>query len=410
MIETVGGDSSQETLERDLETDEALGDDSLGVACEGEDVLFVVVDSESLGEVDYGAFGTPIVVLPDGFDLENDCYFSKDDLVDDLEESYDLGADPTDLFDQIEDDLERELAFEVDDDGPRGLLSFRGMTTTFACVVASLLVLVLTIGREYYSLPVAQRTLHHLHELLRPSGVVGLLLGVVGTLVMLASLTYIVRKNRVTFQRASSLRDWMRFHIVLGLVGPAMVLFHAAFVPYSALGWIAMTAMVIVVTSGALGRYVYARFPRTLGGRELEFEVIRKRLVVYRKKLLEIGVSPGALRLEDAASGKRKIPSLVGAVIGVVIGDRQSRQELERLREAVSGRGGTHHDADSILRLVKRLSKERQWLARYEHFHKLMGAWRFFHRWMAIVLGAAVVYHVMIATKFGALWILGGTH
>jgi|GEM_PF-3106564 len=38
----------------------------------------------------------------------------------------------------------------------------------------------------------------------------------------------------------------------------------------------------------------------------------------------------------------------------------------------------------------------------------MLQTWRFFHRWLAILLLAAVVLHIVVAVRFGNLWILGG--
>jgi len=38
----------------------------------------------------------------------------------------------------------------------------------------------------------------------------------------------------------------------------------------------------------------------------------------------------------------------------------------------------------------------------------MLQTWRFFHRWLAILLLAAVVLHIVVGIRFGNLWILGG--
>ncbi len=38
----------------------------------------------------------------------------------------------------------------------------------------------------------------------------------------------------------------------------------------------------------------------------------------------------------------------------------------------------------------------------------MLQTWRFLHRWLAILLLAAVVLHIVVAVRFGNLWILGG--
>ena len=102
------------------------------------------------------------------------------------------------------------------------------------------------------------------------------------------------------------------------------------------------------------------------------------------------------------------MPWLIEAVIGVIWGDRESKQEFARLSAAIAEREDLHVQMSRILVLTRRLSKERQWVVRYNELHKIMGAWRFFHRWLAIIMLLAILYHVGITVTFGDLWIFGG--
>ena len=69
-----------------------------------------------------------------------------------------------------------------------------------------------------------------------------------------------------------------------------MVLLHSAFIPRSALGTLAFSAMAIVVLTGILGRYIYAHTPRSVKGMELELDDIRRDLQDYQNKLVAMGM------------------------------------------------------------------------------------------------------------------------
>jgi hypothetical protein len=161
------------------------------------------------------------------------------------------------------------------------------------------------------------------------------------------------------------------------------------------------------VASGIVGRYIAVYFPRSLEGREFKFEEVRGRLVVYRKKLAELGVDPGLLRI-DALGSKQRSPWLLTSIARVIYGDWESRQEFRRLKEIIGSRADLRVQTELILFLIRRLCRERQWLVRYGEFRRLVGAWRFLHRWLAIVLLVAIFFHVMVGVRFGGLWILGG--
>ncbi len=317
------------------------------------------------------------------------------------------GADePILALENIEAEIDQELL--ADQAGAaRKVFSMPWAFRLLACGVASLLVLVLTIGWEYYTTSLALRPLHYFHWLLRPSGTLGLSLGVTGAATMIASLLYLLRKSQLSWQKLGSLQSWMGFHILTGLLGPVIALFHAAFIPTSALGLLAVSSMLLVVASGIVGRYIAVYFPHSLEGHELKFEEIRGRLVVYRKKLSELGVDPTLLRI-DLPGARGRTPWLVTSFLRVLSGDWQSRREFKRLKEIVSSKGSIHIQTELVLFLIKRLCWERQWLVRYGEFRRLINSWRFLHRWLAIVLFVAIFFHVVVASRFGNLWILGG--
>jgi hypothetical protein len=316
-------------------------------------------------------------------------------------------SEPEPLFSIADLELEIDDEISLDRSGDRRLFSMPRLCRWIALAAIVLLALLLHIGRGYYRLPLVERPLHYFHHLLRPSGTLGLSLGFLGAFVMLLSLAYLVRKSYVTLDRFGPIQSWMGFHILTGLLGPTIAIFHAGFVPTSALGFFAVSAMGIVVVSGIIGRYIAVYFPRSLEGREFKFEEIRGRLVVYRKKLAELGVDPAVLRI-DEPKAKDRAPWLLPAIARVISGDYESRREYRRLKAIVESKGELRIQTEMVLFLIKKLCWERQWLVRYGEFRRLVGAWRFLHRWLAVVLFVALLFHVVVGMRFGGLWILGG--
>ena len=99
----------------------------------------------------------------------------------------------------------------------------------------------------------------------KASSLVGHGIGIVGFILMLMTATlYSVRKLRSDASWGST-AAWLKFHMVTGLVGPYMVLLHAA-MKFNGLAGLAMLLTVVVVVSGLIGRYIYTRVPRTVEG------------------------------------------------------------------------------------------------------------------------------------------------
>ena len=136
----------------------------------------------------------------------------------------------------------------------------------------------LVAGREYYVLPLAERAFSPLHDEFAPSGLVGQGLGIFGTLMILFGVvSYGARKRIRALARFGKLRDWLNFHIFLCLLGPFLIVLHTTF-KFGGLVAIAFWSMVLVVSSGVFGRWVYVWIPKTNNGHFLTRDAIRERL------------------------------------------------------------------------------------------------------------------------------------
>jgi hypothetical protein len=281
-------------------------------------------------------------------------------------------------------------------------------------VAASLLAVglaavVAALGWDYYSLPRAERPFHAYHNLLHPSGRAGLIFAVYATALFVLNLTYLIRKRLINVRWLGSLRVWMSLHATTGIVGGAVIVLHTAFAPSSALGILALVALAITVASGIIGRYLYAKVPRSLEGRELEIEQVRERLHTYRHQLEDIGVSAEWLYPPTPLEGKDHPRSMPARFLALLSGDRQSRRDYRRLRRAILAAPELHASARHILPLAQAFCRYQHWLIRCHELRHLLASWRFFHRWLAIVMLVVVTFHVGLAVRFGHLWMMGGT-
>lgn len=95
-------------------------------------------------------------------------------------------------------------------------------------------------------------------------------LGLVGGLLMLALLLYPLRKRWVIFDdRFGKMESWFRFHMIAGISGPLLVLFHSTFRTGSINAAAAFYSMLLVAISGILGRFIYRHIHQGLYGRQL---------------------------------------------------------------------------------------------------------------------------------------------
>jgi hypothetical protein len=105
--------------------------------------------------------------------------------------------------------------------------------------------------------------------LYKPGDGLGYNLGLVGGIMMLTLLLYPLRKRVRFMDRMGSMRYWFRYHMVAGVAGPVLVLFHSTFRIGSMNGRVALYAMVLVAISGLVGRFLYRHIHRGMYGQHL---------------------------------------------------------------------------------------------------------------------------------------------
>ena len=106
----------------------------------------------------------------------------------------------------------------------------------------------------------------------------GYYLGLVGACMMLSLLLYPLRKRWTALESAGSMRGWFSFHIVVGIMGPVLVLFHSTFRLSSINGTIAFWSMVVVTLSGVVGRFIYLHVHVQLDGRHATMKELERYL------------------------------------------------------------------------------------------------------------------------------------
>jgi hypothetical protein len=121
-------------------------------------------------------------------------------------------------------------------------------------------------------------------KLLNPEQGTGYWLGIIGGSLMLSLLLYPLRKKVRFLHRLGSTRRWFRMHMILGLLGPLLVLYHCNFQLGSFNSRVALYCMLVVAVSGIIGRHFYAAIHRGLYGRKLTLGELQRELAISTGK------------------------------------------------------------------------------------------------------------------------------
>lgn len=256
-------------------------------------------------------------------------------------------------------------------------------------------------GWTYYRTPRSIRAYVPVHRLLRPSGPIGQGLGLAGLLLMLVPMLYAVRKKSTRLANLGTMKTWLDLHIFAGIIGPVLVTFHTSF-KFNGIVSVAYWMMVLVASSGLVGRYLYVRIPRSLRGTELTLEELRARAEELKTELAESGLPPWLIaRLNDIEEQCR--PSgIPGAwIVSLAVGDLALQLRLWQLRRDLVAAGASAAHGDSIVVLMSERAMVLRRLALLAKTKTLFELWHLFHQPLVYILFAIVLLHVFILTYMG---------
>lgn len=256
-------------------------------------------------------------------------------------------------------------------------------------------------------------------DIITPKSGIGYWMGIVGALMMLALLGYSYRKRHPMERRMGSVPTWFRIHMLLGIGGPLLVVFHSNFHLGALNSNVALLSMLIVAMSGVIGRYIYGKIHMGLYGRKAELADIRRDIGGLRDKFdIQLGgkrsydhffkaleefadqaLEPapatavesffrGASTVFRSAMLMRRLrPSLRELVRHW--GDKQGWSRLERCRREASLRG----QVKAYMAAVEKAAELR-------FFERLFGAWHVLHLPLFFLLVSSALVHVWAVHRY----------
>ncbi len=262
-------------------------------------------------------------------------------------------------------------------------------------------------GYGYYDLSLAQRPYSTLHDFLRPSGLYGHAYGIFGSAMLLLLLVYSIRKRARWFPKIGRLSTWLKYHMFLGVMGPALVTFHTSF-KVGGIVAVSYWSMIIVMLSGFVGRYLYTKIPRTISGHELTLKEIEEQNQELRQQLRDdYDVSDTLLkRIEELGKPHGGKISNFRTIIQFFWLDVKRPFALRHLYRQVRKEASVEKSA---LKNLKQLTRQKLSITRkvsaLEVTHRYFHNWHVFHKPFAYVMLFIMVIHIVVVTLFGYRWI-----
>jgi hypothetical protein len=237
----------------------------------------------------------------------------------------------------------------------------------------------------------------------------GYLLGILGGLTMLMLLLYPLRKKMRFMHNFGSPKHWFRVHMIMGIIGPVLIIFHTNFKFGSINSTVVLVLMILVTLSGLVGRYIYIKIHYGLYGKRATLEGLRdEREANCNSLTVVLGYAPKL---------RQRLQVFEATVMTPPTGVMQS---IKRLLIVNLWRGWTHLMLMIVLRkALKVVAKRSGWIATEKRQHaeiarrrirthldlvrkiaefgfyeKLFSLWHLFHLPLFIMLVIAGIIHV----------------
>lgn len=238
----------------------------------------------------------------------------------------------------------------------------------------------------------------------------GYYMGVVGGVMMIALLLYSMRKHIRFMHNWGATKNWFRLHMILGIAGPTLILFHSTFRVGSVNAAVALSCMILVASSGVVGRVIYRKIHHGLYGRSATLQEVQSNLGIIggdvKSKFHFAPVIEQRLkRFETSALSEHKgALSRIWEFVAVGLRARWTyfvtSRELERIGRNHARTHGSDPDKLKI-RIMAGRAALRKYLnavidvARFTAYERLFSLWHILHVPFVFMLVISGIVHVI---------------
>jgi hypothetical protein len=248
-----------------------------------------------------------------------------------------------------------------------------------------------------------------------PGSDLGYYLGLVGGCMMASLLFYPLRKHWGRLENFGSLRTWFMIHMIFGICGPVLVLFHSTFQTNSFNATIAFWSMVIVTVSGVVGRFIFTQMYQGLEGKKAslrEMEEFLAKCAADTQHALDL-VPEVQKALEDyrnlAMATRNPTWSNIGTFLSISWkGQRLIAYARKKILPALKAETELRElpqswyqaEKKAFYSLIEDYVRAIDITARYAYWERLLAWWQLAHVPLVYVLLITAVVHVFAVHRY----------
>ena len=234
----------------------------------------------------------------------------------------------------------------------------------------------------------------------KPGEGLGYNLGLAGGLMMLTLLLYSARKHLTFMQKLGKLKYWFRIHMMLGVIGPILIIFHTTFRLGSLNATIAFYCMLLVAGSGLIGRFVYTRIHKGLYGSRSTLKEAYEDLAISQgninSKLHFFPKVEKKIKSFEFEALEKKRGFLEGIWFFLSFDMRRMLLAWRCKRYIHLKLGAGKQDlADEASDLIRQYLAQIQTVAQFKKFEQIFSTWHVLHIPLMYMMVATAIFHVI---------------
>lgn len=248
------------------------------------------------------------------------------------------------------------------------------------------------------------------HPLVASGHGLGYALGIVGASLMATLLLYPLRKRIRLMRALGPTKHWFRMHMLFGVLGPILILYHCNFSLGSVNSNVALFCTLLVAGSGLVGRYLYAKIHVGLYGHKATLKELRQQAQIGADQRNHVtSLVPDLLERMSAFDERVLTPpkTLLGSVVLPLelavrtrwAGWRLTRFARRRLREQARRSPVIAAEQRRLRRNTVRFIKEHlrrvRRVAELGSYERLFSLWHVFHLPFFYMLVLTAILHVI---------------
>ena len=260
----------------------------------------------------------------------------------------------------------------------------------------------------------------HLERYITPKRGFGYWLGITGGSMMVLLLIYSARKRAPWLRWIGGIPAWFQIHMVLGVVGPILILFHSNFRLGASNSNVALICMLLVAGSGVVGRYMYTRLHARMDGHQDTLEQLKAVGERLRSQTNSIAFVPGLVEAIERVEKRFMEPpkGAVAPLLHALTGGARSfiarwliRREIKRAvgraiqnRAAAGGAAVVARHAPQIGTAASRYAERRldagRRAAEYQTYARLFSYWHVLHIPLFYMMLISAIVHIVAVNLY----------